>query len=247
MVFVLIDPTGWKKVIASQTLAPLLRKRNVEMLINVMWNFIALASGHAHQDENLRNVLGENFRAVLRENRGMRTYLQRLKDAAGDAPSTSRLRAAWFPVEFPSRESVYYNLTYVTHHVKGLIVFLEESEKALKYQQQVKFVVSQQQRERESRMRDFFGDEIDACPTESSQRDARELWLSYLPQPYAELRVDEERIADMAEQCGCLISHLQDALRDLIKGGILCNVDARRPRPKNVVDYRKGETVRRLK
>jgi hypothetical protein len=46
MTFVLIDPTGWKDVISPKVLAPILRKTSVEMLINVMWNFINLATGH---------------------------------------------------------------------------------------------------------------------------------------------------------------------------------------------------------
>lgn len=57
MAFVLIDPTGWKDVISPTTLAPLLRLRNVEMLINVMWNFINLATGHANQEQNLKALV----------------------------------------------------------------------------------------------------------------------------------------------------------------------------------------------
>jgi hypothetical protein len=50
----------------------------------------------------------------------------------------------------------------------------------------------------------------------------------------------------MAEECGCLISRLQAALRRLIEEGVLKNMDARKARPKNVVNYEKGETIRRL-
>ena len=166
MAFVLVDPTGWKDVIAPKTLAPLLRKRNVEMLINVMWNFINLASGHTSQNDNLSALVGSEYQQLVAEGNAeggenwMRAYLRQLKQAAGDSASAHRLRTAWFPVEFKDQERVYYYLSYVTHHVKGLIVFLEESAKALNYQREMKFALAQKQRESDCGMQDIFGDEI---------------------------------------------------------------------------------------
>jgi hypothetical protein len=255
MAFVLIDPTGWKDVISPTTLSPLLGKPNVEMLINVMWNFINLATGHINQEQNLKNVFGEEFAALAAEGsisegaNWMHAYLRRLRNAAGNARSPARLRTAWFPVEFPSKDRVFYYLTYVTHHVKGMIVFLEESERTLRYQRQVKFVVNQKRREADTGMADIFGDTLHAeeSPTWSSELGARSLWVEILPSVGSEAYIDESRIADMAETCGCLISRMQSALRRLIAEGVLENVDAGRPRPKNVVNYEKGETIRRLK
>lgn len=254
MAFVLVDPTGWKDVIAPATLAPLLRMRNVEMLINVMWNFINLATGHANQEQNLKDIFGDEHQTLAKEGgvsggqNWMLAYLRRLKMAAGDSGSDTRLRTAWFPVEFPTKDRVFYYLTYVTHHVKGMIVFLQESEKALRYQQAVKFVVKQKGRETATRMVDIFGDDLQ--PSESSswsaEWKARSQWLALLPAAASQVHVDEARIADMAEECGCLISHLQAALRRLIEEGILKNLDASKSRPKNVVNYEKGETIRRL-
>jgi three-Cys-motif partner protein len=251
--FVLVDPTGWKNIIAPATLAPLLRKRNVEMLINVMWNFINLASAHANQEQNLKSIFGNELE-VLREpgiasEEWMRAYLGRLKSAAGDAGTASKLRTAWFPVEFPYQDRIFYYLTYVTHHVKGIIVFLEESERALEYQQKVKFVVKQQQREADSGISDFFGDDIQTADKSkgTSVAIAHNLWLSLFSEANLYVRVDEIRIAEMAEQCGCLISQLQEALKALLDSGVLENIDAKRPRAKNHVNYRKGETIHRLK
>jgi len=59
--------------------------------------------------------------------------------------------------------------------------------------------------------------------------------------------VDEIRIADMAEECGWLISQLQEALKALLDSGVLKNIDAKRPRRKNHVNYQKDETIHRLK
>jgi three-Cys-motif partner protein len=254
MAFVLVDPTGWKDVIAPRTLAPLLRKRNVEMVINVMWNFINLASGHTSQNDNLSALVGSEYQRLVAEgNAGggenwMRAYLQQLKEAAADAASTHRLRTAWFPVEFKDQDRVYYYLSYVTHHVKGLIVFLEESAKALNYQREMKFSVKQQQREADSGMQDIFGDAIEPRrPSEmGSDWNARQLWLRLLPAAGAEIQVDETVIAEMAEECGCLIPLLQAALARLMSEGVLKNLDMRKARRKNFVDYHKRETLRRL-
>jgi three-Cys-motif partner protein len=255
MAFVLIDPTGWKDVISPTSLSPLLGKPNVEMLINVMWNFINLATGHINQEQNLKNIFGEEFPGLAAEGgtsegaNWMHAYLTRLRNAGGRARTASRLRTAWFPVEFPSKNRVFYYLTYVTHHVKGMIVFLEESERTLRYQRQMKFVVKQKRREADTGMADIFGDTLHTkeSRTGSSQSQARSLWLEVLPSVGSEAYIDESRIADMAETCGCLISLLQFTLRLLIEEGVLENVDAARPRPKNVVNYEKGETIRRLK
>jgi hypothetical protein len=235
-------------------LAPLLSKRNVELLINVMWNFISLAIGHINQQGNLREIVGDQLESlVARAGAGdghawMHAYLNQLRVAAKDSNSPSRLRAAWFPVEFPSQDRVFYFLAYVTHHVKGIIVFLEESEKALQAQKEVKFVVRQQHREKMSGTSDMFGDTLNPSDTFSTFTDpeVRALWLSLLPTIGSELHVNESQIAEMVEDCGCLIATVQSELRTLISEGILKNVDARGTRSKNPVHYRIGETIRRV-
>jgi len=46
---------------------------------------------------------------------------------------------------------------------------------------------------------------------------------------------------------GCLISQLQSSLREFIEKEVLSNLNANKLRKKNVVDYRAGETIRRLR
>jgi three-Cys-motif partner protein len=254
MALVLIDPTGWKDVIAPRTLAPLLRKRNVELLINVMWNFIQLAAAHANQEANLREIFGDKLGSLTgaaassggRE--WMLAYIDHLNTNSGSSGAAAPLRTAWFPVEFPSKDRVFYFLAYVTHHVKGIIVFLEESERALEYQKEVKFVVKQKQRERDSGITDIFGDTLHSAPSSLSDSEGgvREAWLDRVPEPGSEIVVDEVCIADMAEKCGCLISRLQSELKRLIERGVVENLDAKRARPKNAVNYRNSERIRRL-
>jgi three-Cys-motif partner protein len=255
MAFVLVDPTGWKTVIAPSTLAPLLRKSNVEMLINVMWNFIALATGHANQRKNLREIFGHAYDSICEASGRsdaetlMDGYLNALRAGAGEVESTTQLRTTSFPVQFPSKDRVFYFLVYVTHHVKGMIVFLQESERALHYQREVKFVIGQQRREADTGMADIFGDELYEMGSvpRSIEPHIRAAWLALLPSVGAEVHVDETCVAGMAQQCGCLISDLQAALRHLIEEGVLKNVDAKQARSKNVVNYERGEKIRRLK
>lgn len=255
MAFVLIDPTGWKDVISPKTLAPLLRRRNVEMLVNVMWNFINLATGHTNQDKNLRDIFGSKLESLRNGGTGndghdwMVSYLEQLRIAADDSDSAARLRTAWFPVEFPSKDRIFYYLAYVTHHVKGIIVFLEESERTLYYQKEMKFVVKQQRREADTGISDIFGDALQVTGPSSTRPhpEVRHHWLKLLPTPGSQLYVDESIIAEMAEKCGCLIPHLQSELRRLIDEGVLKNMDARRPRTKNIVNYKAVELISRLK
>jgi three-Cys-motif partner protein len=254
MTLVLVDPTGWKDVIYPRILAPIVRKPRVEMLINFMWNFINLATGLESQRENLNELLGTDYEAlpIVASSRGefiVRAYLQRLKTFASQTGPTARLRSTWFPVEHRSQDRVLYYLAYLTHHAKGLVTFLEEAQKSEQHQKEVKFVVVQKQREAEFGMPDLFGDTID--PEErrnhSAEWNARGKWLSLFPDIDNELLVDVVVIADLAEQSGCFIKQLQEALRQLIKEKILVNLDARRSRPVMVVDYKKGEKIRRLK
>src|SRR5690606_38263412 len=121
-------------------------------------------------------------------------YLRQLRRAVPVSSSRQRLRTAWFPVEFTTKDRVFYYLAYVTHHVKGVIVFLEESEKAASYQQLVKFIVHQQDRELRTGITDFFGDEIQSAhkKTDHDRTDqARSLWLELLSSPGNEVTVDE--------------------------------------------------------
>jgi hypothetical protein len=93
----------------------------------------------------------------------------------------------------------------------------------------------------------MFGHKMLMSTKGASVAVAHNLWLSLFPEANLDVRVDEIRIADMAEECGCLISQLQEALKALLDSGVLKNIDAKRPRTKNHVNYRKGETIHRLK
>jgi hypothetical protein len=81
-----------------------LGKPNVEMLINVMWNFINLATGHINQEQNLKNVFGEEFPALAAEGsisegaNWMHAYLRRLRnplEMRGVRPASERLGSPW--------------------------------------------------------------------------------------------------------------------------------------------------------
>jgi hypothetical protein len=160
-----------------------------------------------------------------------------------------RLRTTWFPVEFPDRDRVFYYLAYATHHVRGILTFLEVSERGEKLQQQMKFALRQIEKETSTGIADLFGDDIELMEKSriNAEQTAREKWLSLLPHAGSELRVTEYLAADMAEELGCVLWPIQSALRKLIAEGVVLNVNARRARPKNAVDFRRHEILQRVK
>lgn len=251
--FVLIDPKGYKEVIAPQTLAPLLKKRNVEALINYMWQFLSLAVGHLDKPAHLQNLIalfGEDVRNVPepgapnRESWLLDLYRNRLVQAS--APTgDGRTRTVSFPVEYPGRTTTKYFLIHVTHNDVGVIKFSEASKAASAAQNSVRFSVMQQKKENKTGITDLFADsEIDVL---IGDRELTEPWLGLMPVAGCEIQVGEPEIAQLIERYNCFIPELQKGLQALIKSGQVQNLDMKRQRPKNGVHYRNRERLKRLR
>jgi three-Cys-motif partner protein len=251
--FVLIDPKGYKKVISPETLAPLLKKRNVEALINYMWQFLSLAVGHldkpAHR-QNLIAVFGDDVcnappaGSPNRESWLLDLYRQRLA-LASQTVGEGRTRTVSFPIEYPGRTTTKYILILVTHNDVGVIKFAEASSEASATQSSVRFRVVQQRRESKTGTGDLFADaEIDSL---SNDVELSEPWLELLPDVGSEVRVGEPEMAKLIERNNCLMPPLQKGLLALIKSGHIENLDMTRARPKNGVLYKKNERLKRLK
>ncbi len=251
--FVLIDPKGYKEVIAPSTLAPLLKLRNVEALINYMWQFLSLAVGHldnsAHR-QNLVALFGEEVAnapvAGSADREGWlldlyRSRLVQLSKPSGDG----RTRTVSFPVEYPGRETTKYFLIHVTHNDLGVIKFSEASQEASATQRSVRFKVIQQKKETKTGIADLF-------PTDETEivvgdRALTEPWLQLMPEVGSEVEVNESVMAQLIEKYNCFMPELQSGVVTLIKSGQVANLDMSRMRPKNGVHYKKRERLKRLR
>lgn len=121
--FVLIDPTGYKDMVPER-LAPLLRRRGGEVLINLMWDFIN-RFWCTDQAPVLDEIFGADRRSRCEaedlEHDAARLYAERLRGVAANAGG--RLYAATFPVQHRTRSRTHYFLVYATHSPAGLLTF----------------------------------------------------------------------------------------------------------------------------
>ncbi|MEX1827305.1 three-Cys-motif partner protein TcmP [Luteibacter sp. CQ10] len=250
--FVFVDPFGWKGIVEPAVLAPFLKRPHTELLINFMWNFINLATGLAEQENNLIAVFGADWRDALavggetKKRELMRRYRSKLAEVC-DGHASQRLRTAMLPVEYIDKKKVIFNLVYATHNATGLVVFWEEAEKTALQQTRLKLQYRLNTKAKKGGQSDFFtADEHEDEPSMPSY-DLKLAWLKRMPRVGDTLTVGMMAMADLIEETDGLLSELQAALAELIKEGIVENAHAKRPRPVNAVNFRKDETLRRLK
>jgi len=72
----------------------------------------------------------------------------------------------------------------------------------------------------------------------------KEYWLSHLTK--RPVKFDIERLADMMEETGWFANDLQQAFRELEKDDKVKNLDVKRARPVNAVNFEKGERLMRV-
>ena len=248
--FVLIDPTGYKDIVPER-LTPLLRRRGVEVLINLMWDFI-----NRFWDTDQAPVLDKLFGADRRQRCGSlqrehdvsQLYAHRLRDVAGSVGG--RLYASTFPVQHPEKDRTHYFLIYATHASIGLLTFDGVAEAT--WQEQALTKARSAVRRKSDAIPDLFGGAVHAVQYERPvDGDAlRNAWLARLPAVGSEIVMTEDVMAQLLEECGCLSIDLQTALRRLIELGVVENTSideaGLRRRKKNVVQIEKRERLRRL-
>lgn len=247
--FALIDPTGYGDMVPNN-LAPLLRRRGVEVLINLMWDHI---NRFWHTD--MAPVMDELFGADRRdrcmgdnlERSASKLYAERLREAA--AGQGGRLRAAAFPVLHPTKQRTHYFLVYATHAPIGLLTFDEVAE-ATWHQQEIAKAKTKL-RQQAGPQTDLWGNEVIDVATKRTvnAEEVRAAWLRFLPVAGSEMIVSDDRLADLLEVCSCFARDLQDEVRALIAEGVLENVSIEparlKRRTRNVVQN--GEKLRRLR
>ncbi|GLQ45985.1 hypothetical protein GCM10007862_10360 [Dyella lipolytica] len=250
--FVFVDPFGWKNLIEPAVLAPFLRRPRTELLINFMWNFINLATGHEEQHANLEAVFGKDWRdatagnADVKQRELMKLYRQLLVDTCnGHIPKP--LRTAMLPVEYVDKKKVIFYLVYATHNATGLVTFREEAEQVAIEQTRLKLQHRLDAVAKQKGQGDFFSADTHEDAPKPPSQEVKDLWLRQMPTIGNTLTVDSELMADLIEDSDVLLSELQAALAVLIYDGIVENTAAKRLRPKFPVNYKKKEMLRRIK
>jgi three-Cys-motif partner protein len=251
--FVFVDPFGWKGIVEPARLAPLLQRNKTELLINFMWNFINLATGHDDQRANLVAIFGEGWEAAAmgasetKRRELMHLYRQRLTDTCRGVTRT-RLRTAMLPVEYVHQDKVVFYLVYTTHNPTGLVTFHEEAEETSRQQKRLKLQYRLDKILRSQGQADIFSADGHDAERRMSQNEVKRQWLALFPDIGSELLVDAAVMADLIEHSDYLLSEHQVAIAELIHDGIIENTQAKRLRPKFPVNYtKKGEILRRLK
>ena len=195
--FALIDPTGYSDMVPER-LAPLLRRRGVEVLINLMWDFIN-RFWHTNQAPILDEIFGEDRRLRCDdwdlERCAARLYVQRLRDAARG--SGGRLRASTFPVQHPTKARTHYFLVYATHAPIGLLTFDEVA--AATWHQQALTRAKTKVRLKSGPQGDIFGGDVHAVQVARvvDRYSIREAWLSFMAVAGAEIVVSDDLKAEL--------------------------------------------------
>lgn len=250
--FVFVDPFGWKGIIEADSLAPLLRRPKTELLINVMWNFINLATGHPEQKANLAAVFGKDWESALVGTEGrsrvlMRRYRDQLVQACVGA-HRQRLRTAMLPVEYVDKDKVIFYLVYTTANPTGLTTFHQEAEDVNRTQARLKLQYRLDTFAKKKGQPDIFSADAHEPERQVSLNQVKQQWMAHFPNVGSELQVDAAVMADLIEHSDFLLSEYLMGIGELIEAGVIENTQAKGHRTKFPVNFKKkGELLRRLK
>jgi len=244
--FFFVDPTGWVDIGVSN-LAPLLGRPNTEILINFMYDFVNRTVPQAEFHRQVTELLGTvpnctGLSARERELLIIETYSAALRAAI--AKTQGEAFVGWAPVLDPNRNRTKYHLVYATTHPLGLVEFKTEAEKAMKRQVVVRANVKQTRRVQVNGQSEMFdASEMTMGPDESDQRICANeaFWLRELA--HGPKRFDLKAFARILEAPNRYPSELQQALIRLEERGLVRNLDAKRKRPVNLLNFRVGETL----
>lgn len=163
--FGFLDPIGWKGI-ALRRIAPLLRHRPGEVLVNVMANSLVRHATFEGVQESVDEFFGDGeWRTELaaaqtrlgsREAAIIELYLRRLKAVGGFTyVGSTRIRN-------PDKDRTYFHLAYGTRHHAGMEVFRRSETRCIEVQEQVALDSFRAKQERELGMADLFKNQHDA-------------------------------------------------------------------------------------
>jgi three-Cys-motif partner protein len=154
--FILIDPTGWSGF-EMDTIAPLLRLRPSEVLINFMTGHIRrfLESPLEETQDSFRRLFGSGaFRDKVhglaqqdREEAAVEEYARNVKQVGGFNYTCSAI------ILDPELDRTHFHLIYATRNLKGVEVFKDVEKKAMEVQEAAR--AKAHQRRRETRTHQF--------------------------------------------------------------------------------------------
>jgi three-Cys-motif partner protein len=246
--FFFVDPTGWKDV-KIPTLTPLLRRPNSEFLINFMYDFVSRTAPQPSFQDDMRGIFGQapdtdGMSPEERERYLLSLYranLKRISPTGGGQPRTAYVR-----VLKPTMDRTHYHLVYVTRHPKGIVEFMKASEGLEIVQKKIRALAKQDARILKTGQRELFPADLGltAGREEIDLSDVKTYWLERLSDSPKRFGVYE--LADMLEESGWFPGDLQRALKELINEGKVLNLDAKRARRVNAVNFERGESLKRV-
>ncbi len=245
-VFFFIDPTGWKEVSVT-VLSRLLQRPRSEFLINFMYDFVNRTASMSEWKEEIAALLGEtvitdDLPPAEREKVLLNTYRKNLKQHLNTESKWSA-RSAHVRVLDREKERPKYHLVYLTSHPRGIIEFMEISEKLGHMQKRVRASMKQNVRAEKSGMDDFFGAEVFVKPEDGhvSQSEVEQYWLNYLTG--GTKRVGEEEFANLIEETDWFPGDFQRALVSLITADKVRNLDTPKKRPKQPLHWKDADRL----
>jgi three-Cys-motif partner protein len=253
-VFFFIDPTGWKNVVELQTLGRLLSRRNSELLINFMYDFLSRTVPQQVFRDDIQRIFGTVPDAAQmapdeREAHLMKLYCEQIKSispANGGQP-----RTVCVPVLYPTKDRTLYHLVYLTHHPKGVVEFAEASEKLEFTQEALRAAAKQHKRIDRTKQFELFS-AAEQVVEQREERDlfyVREYWLSRLTDEPQRFGIRE--LANMIEETGWLPGDFQRAFGELERQGLVKNLDTVKKRRSKFVHFsanrNEGECLTKVK
>lgn len=224
--FFFVDPKGWQRVVGAETMLPLLRLKNCEFLINLMYEFINRFVSLEKHNDDMEELFGEvpRFTNELPEQRQMKLlnlYRANLKVSYAG-------RTAYVPVNRPGIDRVFYYLVYLTRHPKGIEIFKTEAEGIEVVQRITREEIRLRKQIEASESQDMFGDELEVNSTTHEYSDNRYAAMEYLLSKLSSdpLLIDIEIWANFLEESEFYPSDFQMAMKELIKSGQVLNLDA---------------------
>lgn len=243
--FFFVDPKGYQDV-GKSTLGPLLSMPYSEFLINFMSSFVVRGESQQVLAGLMDDLLG-GFQAVAgeadgldRESRVARAYAAHMK-SLNVCQHRCAPRSYTLPILDPRKDRTKYHLVYLTCNPKGILEFAEASEKAMSLQCDVAGQVRHEYRQARTKQDDLFDAPIAPAPLKP-EIDMKEVWLNLL-QDGGVKKIDQATAATLLESNNTFPGALQSALKQLIQDGVVINLDEKRRRTKNAVNWDKEERL----